>query len=207
VIADKRRAPKDDLISALVGVEEQGARLTDDEIVSTVIVLLNAGHEATVNSLGNGMRALMLHPAEWRRLTSAEVSPRVAVEEVLRWDAPLQLFERWVLDHDVVLGGTRLAFGSEIVMLFGAANRDPRHFVEPDRFDIGRGDASHIEFGGGIHFCVGAPLARLELEISLDHLARRFPLLHLTDEPAYHPTFVIRGLTGLNLATGQSPNA
>jgi cytochrome P450 len=202
LIAEKRARPDEFLISQLVAVEEAGDRLTEDEIISTTIVLLNAGHEATVNTLGNGMRAFMKHPGEWARLVSGDVEPRSAVEEMLRWDAPLQLFERWVLDADVEVAGQRLNLGDEIAMLFGAANRDPSHFADPTRFDAGRGDATHVGFGGGIHFCIGAPLARLELEISVAELARRFPRLSLAVEPEYHPTFVIRGLTGLELASG-----
>lgn len=201
LIADKRRSPDDALVSQLVAVEEEGTRLSLDEIVCTVIVLLNAGHEATVNTLGNGMRAFWLHPDEWRRVTSGEVAARTAVEEMLRWDAPLQLFERWVLEDGVEIAGQPLAVGDEIAMLFGAANRDPRHFPEPDRFDAGRGDASHVGFGGGIHFCVGAPLARLELEVSVARFAGHLPRIEAVEAPRYHPTFVIHGLQRLDIAT------
>ena len=202
LIAEKRAHPDEFLVSQLVAVEEAGERLTEDEIICTTIVLLNAGHEATVNTLGNGMRAFMRHPDQWRRVTSGEVEARTAVEEMIRWDAPLQLFERWVLDDGVEIAGRRLRVGDEIAMLFGAANRDPDHFADATRFDAGRGDATHVGFGGGIHFCIGAPLARLELEVSVGELARRFPDLVLSAEPAYHPTFVIRGLAGLELAPG-----
>ncbi len=200
LIDARRAAPDDRLVSQLVAVEQAGDRLTTDEIVCTTIVLLNAGHEATVNTLGNGMRAFMLQPDQWRRVTSGEVPARTAIEEMVRWDSPLQLFERWVLDEGVEIAGQRLQVGDEIAMLFGAANRDPDRFDTPDRFDAGRGDASHVGFGGGIHFCVGAPLARLELEVCLSELARTTPRLELTAEPSYHPAFVIRGLTGLQLA-------
>lgn len=201
LIAAKRRQPDGLLVSELVRVEDEGDQLTEDEIVSTTMVLLEAGHEATVNTLGNGVRALMLHRDEWRRVVSGQVEPRATVEEMLRWDSPLQLFERWVLDPGVVVAGQEIEVGQEIAMLFGSAERDPRRFDDADRFDAGRGDPAHIGFGGGIHFCVGAPLARQEIEVSLAGLARRFPALHLVAEPAYHPTFVIRGLTGLQLAT------
>jgi cytochrome P450 len=199
LVADKRRRPDDGLVSQLVAVEEAGDRLTEDEIVCTTIVLLNAGHEATVNSLGNGMRAFLLHPDEWRKVVSGEVTPRVAVEEMVRWDAPLMLFERWVLEDGIEIGGVPLALGDEIAMLFGSAHHDPERWVDPDRFDAGRGDSGHVGFGGGAHFCVGAPLARLELEVSLSELARRFPDATLAAEPRYHPTFVIRGLQALEL--------
>ena len=200
LIAEKRRNPDDQLVTQLVRVEDEGDTLTEDEIVSTTMVLLEAGHEATVNTLGNGTRALMHHPDEWCRLTSGEVTAKTAVEEMLRWDSPLQLFERWVLEHDVSIAGQPLRVGEEVAMLFGAAERDPRRFTDPDRFDIGRGDTAHIGFGGGIHFCVGAPLARLELEVSMVGIAERFPNLELAAEPVYHPNFVIRGLTALQLS-------
>ena len=199
LIATKRRAPDDLLVSELVRVEDEGDVLTEDEIVSTTMVLLEAGHEATVNTLGNGVRALMLHRGEWQRVVGGEVPAKVAVEEMLRWDAPLQLFERWVLEPGVEIAGQPLEVGQEVAMLFGAAERDPRRFDDPDRFDVGRGDSAHIAFGGGIHFCVGAPLARQELEVSLAGLAARFPGLHLDGTPEYLPNFVIRGLDGLRV--------
>jgi cytochrome P450 len=200
LIAEKRREPDSLLVSELVRVEDEGDTLTEAEIISTTMVLLEAGHEATVNTLGNGLRALMLHPGEWARLVRGDVPAKVAVEELLRWDAPLQLFERWVLEPGVVIAGQELDVGQEVAMLFGAAERDPRRFDEPDRFDVGRNDPAHIAFGGGIHFCVGAPLARQEIEVSLAGLVRRFPNLEMAVEPTYHPNFVIRGLTGLQLA-------
>jgi cytochrome P450 len=199
LIAEKRRSPDGLLVSELAVVEDDGDVLTDDEIVSTTMVLLEAGHEATVNTLGNGTRALMLHPGEWQRLVAGEVHPRAAIEEMLRWDAPLHLFERWVLEEGVEVCGQPVGVGEEIAMLFGAAERDPRRFADPDRFDVGRGDTAHIGFGGGIHFCVGAPLARQELEVSLAGLVQRFPDLSLTEMPVYQPNFVIRGLQGLRL--------
>jgi cytochrome P450 len=200
LVRAKRSRPDDGLVSSLVAVQEAGDHLTEDEIVSTVIVLLNAGHEATVNTLGNAMRAFAHHPDEWRRVVDGRVEPRTAVEEMVRWDAPLQLFERWVLEDDVVVAGQPIPLGDEIAMLFGAANRDTRKFADPDRFKVSRGDPTHVGFGGGIHFCVGAPLARLELEVSLQTLRDRLPACTLVAEPSYHPTFVIRGLTSLELA-------
>lgn len=199
LIAAKRAEPDGLLVSNLVQVEDDGETLTEDEIISTTMVLLEAGHEATVNTLGNGFRALLKHPAEWSRLVTGEVSASTAVEELLRWDAPLQMFERWVLEPGVEIAGTELEVGQEVAMLFGSAQRDPRRFADPDRFDVGRGDASHIGFGGGIHFCVGAPLARLELSIAIEGIVRRFPTLTLAEEPTYHPTFVIRGLESLRV--------
>lgn len=201
VIAHRRSAPDDGLVSALIAAHSEGEQLTEDEIVSTVIVLLNAGHEATVNTLGNGMRAFAHHPDQWRRVANGEVNPRTAVEEMIRWDPPLQLFERQVNQDGVQITGVDIGAGSVIAMLFGSANRDPRRFADPDRFDAGRGDTGHIGFGGGIHFCIGAPLARLELEVSVDELRSRFADIRLVSEPRYHPTFVIHGLEALRLAS------
>lgn len=199
LIDDRRARPRDDLISQLIGIADQGDRLTQDEIVCTVIVLLNAGHEATVNTLGNGLRALLRHPDQWARVVAGEVEPATAVEEMIRWDGPLQLFERWVLDQGVEIAGQPLAVGQRIAMLFGSANRDPARFPDPDRFDIGRGDSGHIGFGGGTHFCIGAPLARLEVAVSLEQLRRAGSRLALVAEPEYEPFFVIRGLTELRV--------
>ncbi len=200
LIAHKRAHPDGSLISELAAVEDEGERLSEAEMTSTVMVLLEAGHEATVNSLGNGMRAMMLHRDQWERVTGGEVAARTAIEDMIRWDAPLQLFERWVLDEGVEIAGQPIPVGAEVAMLFGSANRDPRRFDDPGRFDAGRGDTAHVGFGGGIHFCIGAPLARLELETSVAQLARRFPDVQLAADPVFHPTFVLRGLTALQLA-------
>lgn len=199
LIAARRAEPRDDLISRLIDTADQGDRLSEDEIVCTVIVLLNAGHEATVNTLGNGMRALLRHPDQWARVVSGEVDTATAVEEMIRWDGPLQLFERWVLDDGVEIAGQRLRVGERVAMLFGSANRDPARFTDADRFDIGRGDTGHIGFGGGTHFCIGAPLARLEIAVSLDRLRRDCRRIELAAEPVYEPFFVIRGLQALRV--------
>jgi cytochrome P450 len=199
LIEVKRRVPDGLLVSELALVEDEGERLSDEEIICTTMVLLEAGHEATVNALGNGMRALLARRDEWNRLVSGDVAPKVAVEELLRFDSPLQMFERWVLEDGVEIAGQQLRIGDEVAMLFGSVQRDPQRFANPDRFDVGRGDTAHIGFGGGIHFCVGAPLARQEIEVSLAGLVQRFPELQIAAEPVYHPTFVIRGLTALRL--------
>ncbi len=194
LIGERRRSPRDDLVTALTRARVEGTALSDDEIVSTVVVLLNAGHEATVNTLGNGVTGLLRHRDQWRRLVDGEVSPATAVEELIRWDPPLQLFERWVLEHGVEIAGTPVPRGEVVAMLFGAANRDPRVFADPGRLDVGRENAGeHIGFGGGIHVCIGAPLARIELAASLDALARRAPELELAADPVRTPAFVIRG--------------
>lgn len=200
LIEAKCRVPDGSLISNLVEVVDGGDRLTDDEIVSTAVVLLEAGHEATVNTLGNGMRALLVHRRQWQRLIDGEVDPAVAVEELLRYDSPLQMFDRWVLEPGVEIAGQPMAVGDRVAMLFGSAQRDPRRFDDPDRFDVGRGDPAHIGFGGGIHYCVGAPLARMELAIALTDLVQALPGVEMAAEPVRHPAFVIRGLTELRLA-------
>ena len=199
LIAEKRRSPDERLVSQLAQVSENGERLSDDEIVSTTMVLLEAGHEATVNTMGNGMKALLSHRDQWRRLVAGEVDATTAVEELLRWDSPLQMFARWVLEPGVAIAGQPMAVGDQVAMLFGSAQRDPRRFDHPDRFDVARGDPTHIGFGGGIHFCVGAPLARHELAVALADLVASFPDIELDAEPVYHSTFVIRGLTELRL--------
>jgi hypothetical protein len=200
LIEARRREPREDMVTALVEARVDGEGLSDAEIVSTIIVLLNAGHEATVNTLGNGVRALMRHPDEWRRLLTGEVSPAAAVEELIRWDPPLQLFERWVLEEGVEVAGRPIPRGQRLSLLFGSANRDPRVFDDPERFDLARPNAAeHIGFGGGIHVCIGAPLARIELEASLRTLVERAPGLTLAEEPRRNPAFVIWGLEGVNV--------
>ena len=200
LIAERRSSPQDDLVSGLVEARVDGERLSEAEIVSTVIVLLNAGHEATVNTLGNGIRALMQHRDQWERVVSGEVPAVAAIEELIRYDPPLQLFERWVLEEGVEVAGVPISRGEKVAMLFGAANRDPRAFAEPERFDVGRPNAAeHIGFGGGIHVCIGAPLARIELEASLRALASRCPSLELAEEPKRIPAFVIWGLESVEV--------
>jgi cytochrome P450 len=196
VLARKRRAdPRDDLITALALVEEQDDRLTEDELISTCVLLLNAGHEATVNVIGNGMLALLHHPDQLARLRENPQWVKTAVEEMLRYDTPLQLFRRWVLE-DMTYNGVELRQGTEIALLFGAANRDPAVFSDPHDFDITRQPNPHIAFGGGVHYCLGAPLARLELQIAMATLLRRCPHLQIDGpEPEFRPAYVIRGLT------------
>jgi cytochrome P450 len=193
VIEDHRAEPRGGLVGDLVYAEVDGERLTDEEIVSTVIVLLNAGHEATVNTMGNGIIGLLQDRDEWHRVVDGWVAPSVAAEEMIRWDAPLQLFERWVLADDVEIGGTRLSFGDKIGMLFGSANRDPRVFDEPDTFQAARNAVNHIGFGGGTHHCLGAPLARLELDVGLAALAHHCPGIQLADQPVRQNAFTIHG--------------
>ena len=200
LIEERRREPRDDLVTRLAEARVEGERLSDAQIVSTIIVLLNAGHEATVNTLGNGVLALLRHREQWERLVGGEVEPAAAVEELIRWDTPLQLFERWVLEDGVEIAGRPVPRGAKVALLFGAANRDPRAFEEPLAFDVGRANASeHIGFGGGIHVCIGAPLARIELEAALRALVEDAPGLELAEEPRRNRAFVIWGLDRLEV--------
>jgi cytochrome P450 len=194
----RRSHPGDDLISALAQVAEAGDRLTEDELIGTCVLLLNAGHEASVNGAGNGWWALFRHPHQLTRLRAdLSLVPR-AVEELLRFDTPLQLFERWVLE-DAEICGVRVPKGAELGLLFGSANRDPAVFERPDELDLGRDPNPHLSFGAGIHFCLGAPLARLELVFALETLLRRMPSLGLAAEPKWKPTFILRGLAELRV--------
>ena len=200
LIEERRAHPSDDMVTALVQARVDDGRLSDDEIVSTVIVLLNAGHEASVNTLGNGMRAFARHPDQWQRVVDGSVPAAAAGEEMIRFDPPLQLFERWVLTEDFAVGDVSIPRGAKIALLFGAANRDPRVFERPDEFDVARENAvQHIGFGGGIHVCIGAPLARIELEASLEALRRWWPDFRLVEEPKRTGAFVIWGLQALRL--------
>jgi cytochrome P450 len=197
LVAVRRRAPGSDLISSLIGeVDSDGARLTEDELVTTCTLLLNAGHEATVNVVGNGLTALLLHPEQLELLRSKEDLLDSAVEELIRYDSPLQLFERTAV-AETAFGEVVIEEGRKIAALLGAANRDPAVFAEPDSFRIDRIDNPHLGFGAGIHFCVGAPLARVELQSSLRILLARFPNLTLHRMPVRRPEFVIRGVTSL----------
>jgi cytochrome P450 len=199
------REPRDDLISALAHVDG----LSEDELIGTCVLLLNAGHEATVNVTGNGWWALFRNPDQLAALRAGDqfaalrageaglagLLPR-AVEELMRYDTPLQMFERWVLS-DVTVRGVDIPRGSEVALLFGSANHDPSVFAEPDRLDVTRADNPHLSFGAGIHFCLGAPLARIELVASFGALLARAPRLRLVREPEWKPAYIIRGLREL----------
>ncbi|MFC7840547.1 cytochrome P450 [Streptomyces sp. NPDC057382] len=201
LIAARRKEPGDDLVSGLIAAHDEGDRLTEQEMISTCVLLLNAGHEATVNATVNGWFALFRNPAELRRLRADHSLVPSAVEELMRYDTPLQLFERWVLD-DIEIAGTTIPRGTEIAMLFGSANHDPAVFDHPSALDLGRRDNPHISFSAGIHYCIGAPLARIELAASMQALLERTPTLRLAQEPARKPNFVIRGLEGLAVEVG-----
>jgi cytochrome P450 len=195
--AERRRAPGEDLLTHLVTVRDaEGDRLTEDELVTTCILLLNAGHEATVNVSGNGLLALLEHPDQLRRLRADPDLLPTAVEELMRFDSPLQLFERTAIE-DVAIGGVTVATGQKIAALLGSANRDPAVFADADTLDVGRTDNPHISFGAGVHFCIGAPLARVELQASFGALLRRTSVLEPAHPARRRPEFVLRGLLDL----------
>lgn len=198
--AQRRGAPGDDLLTHLVTARDaDGDRLTEDELVTTCILLLNAGHEATVNVTGNGLLALLQHPDELARLRADPALLPTAIEELMRFDSPLQLFER-TATADVELGGVTVERGQKIASLLGSGNHDPAVFDAPDTLDVGRTENPHISFGAGVHFCIGAPLARVELQASFGALLSRTSVLELAGEARRRPEFVIRGLAGLPLA-------
>jgi hypothetical protein len=194
LIAARRADPGQDLISAMIAAHDGGDVLSEQEMVSTCVLLLNAGHEATVNTTTLGWLHLFRRPDQLRLLTDEPGRLGDAVEEMLRYDTPLQLFERWVLD-DVEVGGTVIPHGSEVALLFGSANRDPARFRDPHRFDVTRpaADNRHVTFGAGIHYCLGAPLARIELAASFGAFLRDAPGARLVEEPRWRPGYVIRG--------------
>ena len=185
--------PGTDLISTLAAAEKDGERLSVEELIATCVLLLNAGHEASVNGFGNGIVAALRRPSVMEPLRGdPRTVSRTALEEFLRFDSPLQLFER-TATSDTEINGVAIRQGQKIAALLGAANRDPDVFENADSMDLTREPNQHIAFGAGIHFCIGAPLARLEMNISLPALIERFPALELAGEPTRHPTFVLRG--------------
>ena len=197
LIAERRRAPKDDMLSGLIAAEEAGDKLSEDELLATCILLLVAGHETTVNLIGNGSLALLRHPDQLRRLREDPGLIVTAVEELLRFDGPVQRTAR-IPSEDVIIGGKTIGKGEMVMPFIGAADRDPAQFPDPDRLDIGRTENRHIAFGWGIHFCIGAPLARVEGQIAINTLLRRMPRLALaTAEPQHRQSLTLRGLTSL----------
>jgi pimeloyl-[acyl-carrier protein] synthase len=197
LIPERRQTPRDDLLGLLIAAEEQGDRLSEGELLITCILLFVAGHETTVNLIGNGLLALLNHPDELAKLRADLTLLPGAVEELLRYDSPVQRTAR-ITNTDVELDGRKIAKGSLVVTAIGAANRDPAHFPDPDRLDITRRDNRHIAFGFGIHFCLGAPLARLEGQIAIDTLLRRMPGLRLvTSAPEWRESSTLRGLKRL----------
>jgi cytochrome P450 len=195
----RRARPQADLLSGLLAAEEHGDRLTEPEVISMCLLLFIAGHETTVNLIGNGTLALLRHPEQLARVQADPGLVPNAVEELLRYDSPVQRTAR-ITTADVELGGRAIARGAMVVTALGAANRDPAQFAEPDRLDVGRRDVRHISFGSGIHFCLGAPLARVEGQIALGTLLRRAPRLTLAEPaPEWRESSVLRGLKRLQV--------
>ena len=193
LMVERQKNPGIDLISELAIVEEQGEKLSAHELIATCVLLLNAGHEASVNGFGNGLVAALGNEEQWSKLTSnIDGMTETAVDEFLRFDAPLHLFERTATE-EVEIGGVAIKPGQKIAALLGSANRDEEIFERADELDLSRSPNPHIGFGAGIHFCIGAPLARQEMQISLPALLHRFPGLELAEKPIRRPTFVLRG--------------
>ena len=192
-----RRAPEHNLLSAIAAARDAGDGLTADEVVATCVLLLFGGHETTTNLLSTGLLALWRWPEQRTRLAADPGLCRAAVEEFLRYDGPLKLLVRWARE-DRVLSGAKIRAGDRVFLVQAAANRDPARFPEPDRLDLGRHDNAHVAFGHGIHFCLGAPLARIEAEVAFNTILARLPGLRVeTEAPEYQPTILSRALARL----------
>jgi cytochrome P450 len=205
LIARKRRQPADDLLSALIAVSDEGDRLTRDELTSTVFLLLVAGHETTVNLIGNGVYLLLTHPDQRERLRTDPALLPVAIEEFLRYESPVHLATFRVTTEDVEVDGQVIPAGQPVLISLLSANRDEDRFAEPRRFDITARETSHVAFGHGIHFCLGAPLARLEGQVAFASLLRRFPDMRLAEPGrriAWRPGSLMHGLAGLPVRLG-----
>ena len=198
-IAERRKAPADDLISHLIAAETEGKRLSEDELVSTCILVLNAGHEATVHAIGNAVKAILQHKIDARACLNDPARAEGLIEEVLRFDAPLHMFTRYALEN-LDFRGVSLKKGDVVGLMLGAANHDPTRFEHPDTLDPTRPLNAHTSFGGGIHFCIGAPLARLEMRVALKVLFERLPRLQLSGKPVYRDAYHFHGVERLDVA-------
>lgn len=199
IIAEKRRNPADDLLTHMIVSEKDGERLSEAELVSTTALLLNAGHEATVHQIGNAVRTILESGLSAKDLFATEAATALTIEECLRFAAPLHIFQRYALE-DITLGdGIALRKGDKIGLLLGAANVDPRKFTEPNAFRPKRDEGAHVSFGAGLHFCIGAPLARLELNLALPVLFQRLPNMRLKNEPEVKDAYHFHGLERLDL--------
>jgi cytochrome P450 len=198
-VAKRRDAPGDDLLSLLITASETGERLSEDELLASVILLLNAGHEATVHQTGNAVKTILEQGGDPRRFFVDAAATEAAVEECLRLDAPLHLFKRYAYEPVEIAPGVVVAPGEQVALLLGAANTDASAFAEPRRFAPGRRDQKNVTFGAGIHFCIGAPLARLELQVALEVLFHRLPGLRLAEPPAYRDNYHFHGLERLRV--------
>lgn len=196
--AERRNALGDDLISHLLNAEAQGDKLTEDELVSTVILLLNAGHEATVHQTGNAIKSVLESGLDPKVLFTSDATTAATVEEALRFDAPLHMFTRYALE-DLEYNGIQLKKGDTVGLMLGTANRDPKRFSAPNTFDPERANQANVSFGAGIHFCIGAPLARLETQIALKILFERLPNLRLAETPRYSNGYHFHGLEQLRV--------
>ena len=199
LVDQHRSRPSDDLMSRMIAVEESGDQLTEDEIVSTCNLLLLAGHETTVNLIANAILAMLRDPAQWAALGADAERVSAVIEETLRYDPPVQLVARIALD-DMTIGDTEVAKGDTTLLLLAAAQRDPSEFDRPEVFDPDRKAFRHLAFGKGLHYCLGAPLARLEAAVALSAVAARFPNARLDREPVYKPNVTLRGLSTLSVA-------
>ncbi len=202
IIEQRRQDPQDDLVSALLAAEEEGDRLSHGELLATLLLLLVAGNETTRNLIGNGMLALLRNPEELNRLKEQPELIDSAIDELLRYDSPVQLDGRTLVE-DVEMGGKRMRAGQQVVAVVGAANRDPAAFTEPNRLDIGRQEKSHISFGRGIHHCLGASLAKLEGKIAFASLLERFSTIELAAVPQQRRQVVLRGVENLLVEVGR----
>jgi pimeloyl-[acyl-carrier protein] synthase len=197
LIAERRAHPAGDLLTALIAAEDQGHQLSEAELVSMCVLLLVAGHETTVNLIANGMLALLRDPGARAPLQADAALARSAVEELLRYDSPVQFTSRHALE-DLDVGGRRVRAGETVVAVLGAANRDPAQFPDPDRLDLARAPNRHLAFGGGIHFCLGAPLARMEAAVAIPAMLARLPGLEQgPGPPLRRDTVTLRGLASL----------
>ena len=197
IIAERRKAPKGDLLTHMLTAEINGEKLTEDEVVSTAILLLNAGHEATVHTTGNGVKAILESGFAPKTLFATEKQTEATVEECIRFDAPLHMFTRYALSDLELEGGLTLRKGDVIGLMLGAANRDPSRFADPGSFDPFRTDGANVSFGAGIHFCIGAPLARIEMQVAMKTLFDRLPNLRLKETPVYKDVYHFHGLDTL----------
>ena len=199
LIGQRRSRPGDDLMSRLIAVEESGDQLTEDEIVSTCSLLLIAGHETTVNLIANAILAMLHHPRQWAALGADADRAQAVIEETLRYDPPVQLVARIAAD-DMTIGDTTVVKGDSMMLLLAAAQRDPAEFERPETFDPDRNAFRHLAFGRGLHYCLGAPLARLEAAVALSAVTARFPEARLDGEPVYKQNVTLRGLSTLSVA-------
>ena len=204
IIELRRTDPQDDLITALIAAEEEGDRLSHEELIAMLLLLLVAGNETTRNLIGNGMLALLKNPDQLQRLRDDPDLMDNAVNELLRYDSPVQLDGRMAIE-DMEIRGKRIRPGQRVICLLGAANRDPSVFTDPDTLDIARQEKSHMSFGRGIHHCLGAPLALLEGRIAFASLLERFSAIQLLREPEYRDQVVLRGVRELWIEVEQSP--